>query len=67
MLELCHNRRYFFLKQDIESKYILNNPEVVVENYTGLLSNSYEMNMSYFKSTGSLVVALTLAFSALMI
>jgi hypothetical protein len=48
--------RYYFLTQVPDSKYNLANSDVVISKYSGLISNSYEMNMLSLESQGILTV-----------
>ena len=42
--------KYFFLKQKIDSRYNIKDIEINIEKYSGLISNSYELNISYLNS-----------------
>ena len=54
--------RYYFLKQQADSKYDMTKAYVEIEKYSGLISNSYEINMLYFKSASLLNGVFALAF-----
>lgn len=57
--------RYYFLRQVPGTKFHLENSEVVISKYSGLISNSYEMNMIFFNRVsvvGAMVVNVLLLF-----